>query len=103
MTDFGLTPEAQKLITDIFKRHPQVERVEVFGSRAMGNYEDSSDIDLVLWGDVDTRLQGEIMLELDELPLPYTFDVKIYHTINHQPLKEHIDKYAKLLYKRSDI
>ncbi len=27
------------------------------------------------------------MRELDELPLPYTFDVKAYEAIKHAPLK----------------
>lgn len=38
------------------------------------------------------------MRELDELPMPYTFDVKAYEAIKHPPLKRYIDKFGKILY-----
>jgi hypothetical protein len=37
------------------------------------------------------------MQELDELPLPYTFDVRAYESIRHEPLKRHIDEFGKTL------
>jgi uncharacterized protein len=46
---FGLRPEALDLIRSVFRRHPEVRRVEVFGSRALGRFEDHSDVDLALW------------------------------------------------------
>lgn len=96
---FGLRPEALELIRDVFRRHPEVRRVEVFGSRALGRFEDQSDVDLALWGDLDPGLMARIMQELDELPLPYTFDVKAYESIRHEPLKRHIDEFGKTLYR----
>jgi predicted nucleotidyltransferase len=95
---FGLRPEALELIREVFRRHPEVRRVEVFGSRAMRRFEDHSDVDLALWGDLDLGLIGRIARELDELPLPYTFDVKAYELIGHEPLKCHIDEFGKTLY-----
>jgi len=95
---FGLTSDALRLIREVFRGHPEVHKVDVFGSRAMGRFENSSDIDLALWGDLDRALIGRIMRELDELPLPYTFDVKAYQSIRHQPLKDHIDEVGKTLY-----
>ncbi len=97
--DFGLRPEALELIRDVFRRHSEVRRVEVFGSRALGRFEDQSDIDLALWGDLSPGLIARIMQELDELPLPYTFDVKAYESIRHEPLKRHIDEFGKTLYR----
>ncbi len=95
---FGLAHNAADLINDVFRRHNEVSKVMVFGSRATGRFEDYSDIDLAIWGDVNVRLIGRIMRELDELPLPYTFDVKAYEMINYAPLKAHIDKFGKILY-----
>jgi predicted nucleotidyltransferase len=43
---FGLRPEALELIRGVSRGHP----VEVFGSRALGRFEDQSDIDLALGG-----------------------------------------------------
>ena len=95
---FGFSSEALKLITEVFLQHPEVRIVKIFGSRAIGNFEDYSDVDLALWGDLNINLIGQISHELDELPLPFTFDVKDYKTINHVPLKEHIDEFGKILY-----
>lgn len=95
---FGLTLKALQLIGEVFRRHPEVRTVKIFGSRAIGRFEDYSDVDLALWGDIDLRLMGRIVSELDELPLPYTFDVKAYDAIDHHPLKRHIDEFGKILY-----
>ncbi len=99
---FGLTPEALKLISEVFRQHQEVRTVKIFGSRAIGCFEDYSDVDLALWGDLDINLIGQISHELDELPLPFTFDIKDYETINHIPLKEHIDEFGKILYESND-
>jgi hypothetical protein len=42
------------------------------------------------------------MRELDELPLPYTFDVQAYDSIKHEPLRHHIDEFGKVLYWSAD-
>jgi predicted nucleotidyltransferase len=96
--DFGLEPDALDLIREVFCRHPEVRKVKVFGSRATGRFEDCADVDLALWGDLDLALMGRIMRELDELPLPYAFDIKAYEAIRHPPLKRQIDQVGKLLY-----
>jgi predicted nucleotidyltransferase len=98
--EFGLRPEELELIRAVFHRHPEVRRVKVFGSRAAGHFEDSSDVDLALWGDLNPALLGRILRELDELPLPYAFDVEAYETIRHPLLKRHIDEVGKLLYEQ---
>jgi len=95
---FGLTPEALKLISEVFRQHPEVRLVKIFGSRAIGNFEDYSDVDLALWGDLNINSIGQILSELDELPLPFTFDVKDYEAIKHAPLKQHINEFGKILY-----
>jgi predicted nucleotidyltransferase len=43
---FGLRPEALELIRGVFRGHPEVERVEIFGSHALGRFEEQSDVDL---------------------------------------------------------
>lgn len=100
--NFGLTDRALALITGVLAQYPEVERVEVFGSRAMGNEKPNSDIDLVVWGDgVTFRLIARLALELDELPLPYLFDIKAYNQVTHPPLKEHIARHGRPLYVKT--
>ena len=96
--EFGLTPEALELISGVFRRHPEVRTAKIFGSRATGSFEDNSDVDLVLWGDLDMHSVGRILGELDELPLPYTFDVQAYKMVKHPPLKRYIDEVGRILY-----
>jgi predicted nucleotidyltransferase len=99
MTDFGLTVAELRLIREVFRRHPEVTRVKVFGSRAKGTQRPCSDIDLVLWGDLDIRRVTRIGGELDELPLPYIFDVWAYDAIHHPEVKAHVDRVARVVYE----
>lgn len=59
-----------------------------------------SDIDIALYGDVDDTLAARIAGELDELPLPYLFDVRAYPCVKHAPLLEHIDRVGKVVFTR---
>ena len=95
---FGLGREALELVREVFRRHPEIREVKIFGSRATGHFADNSDVDLAVWGGLDLNVVGRIMRELDELPLPYLFDVQAYDAIQHPPLKQHIDDVGKTLY-----
>ncbi|MDJ0763824.1 MAG: nucleotidyltransferase domain-containing protein [Myxococcota bacterium] len=99
---FGLTPSEFSLIETVFKKHVRIREVRIFGSRAQGTQEANSDIDIALFGDIDQDLLGNVVLELDELPLPYIFDVTNYKEVKHQALKQHIDVYGKVLYRRTE-
>jgi predicted nucleotidyltransferase len=96
--EFGLSPEAVKMICEVFQRHPEVHTVKIFGSRATGHFENNSDVDLVLWGDLNLDLTGRILHELEELPLPFMFDVENYDTIEQPRLKQQVDKFGKIFY-----
>jgi predicted nucleotidyltransferase len=72
--------------------------VRRWGSRAKGTQRPGSDIDLVLWGDLDILRVARIGGELDELPLPYIFDVRAYDAIHHPELKAHVDRVGRVVY-----
>jgi len=93
-----LTPAEIALLVGVFRRHPEITAVKLFGSRAKGTHAPNSDIDLALWGDVDDLRAEAIAAELDELPLPYHYDVQPFHTINLAPLREHIERVGIPLY-----
>lgn len=97
---FGLGPHGLELVREVFARHPEVREVKVFGSRAMGRFEPNSDVDLALWGRIDLTLSARIAAELEQLPLPYRFDVQVFDAIKHLPLKEHIERVGSTLYRR---
>jgi predicted nucleotidyltransferase len=87
-----------QLICSVLVRHAAVTGAILFGSRAKGTATQSSDIDLALEG-IEDQLQAEaIASELDELPLPYTFDVKALSAIRYNPLREHIERVGVRIY-----
>jgi predicted nucleotidyltransferase len=92
MIDTGLSTETLELLSSVFKQYQQIKQVILFGSRAKGTAENNSDIDLAIDGiDDDLQIQA-IAMALDELPLPYQFDVKALSNIKNPQLKEHIQR-----------
>ena len=85
----ALSEKESLLINSVLEQHPEVSLVTLFGSRAKGCHTNASDIDLALWG-VDALQAEAIASELDELPLPYSFDVKAFESIKQESLREHI-------------
>jgi predicted nucleotidyltransferase len=75
----------------------------VFGSRAQGRHRPESDVDLALYGELEERLVARIAGELEELPLPYSFDVLAYAGLRHGALQAHIDRVGPLVFERSEL
>ena len=98
MRKLPLSPAELALLLSVLRQHPEIKKVQLFGSRAKGTHSVRSDIDLALWGNVN-RLQAEtIAAELDDLPLPYRYDVQPFDLIQSQPLREHIERVGITLY-----
>ena len=72
----------------------EIKEVKIFGSRARGNFQLASDIDLALFGEINDKTLRHIFSELDELPTPYKFDVIAYDNIDNPDLKKSIDTYG---------
>lgn len=98
MTTPALSERELSLITGVMRRHPKVGCVKIFGSRAKGTHANHSDVDLALWGEVDALQAQAIAAELDELPLPYRFDVQAFSLIQLPALREHIERVGIQLY-----
>jgi uncharacterized protein len=92
MNNPALSPEELEHIRSVFHRHSEVKVVKLFGSRAKGTHRAQSDIDLALWGDIDELGAQAIAAELDELPLPYRYDVVAFASISLQALRDHIER-----------
>lgn len=100
---YGLPQSAIQKICIALSRYPQVERAILYGSRAKGNYKNASDIDLTLLGDDDLNLKmlNRIMDEIDDLLLPYTFDLSIFHDISDPDVIDHIRRVGIVFYKKA--
>lgn len=98
---FGLSDDTIQKINLVFKKYPSVEKVIVYGSRAKGNYKNGSDIDLTLIGKnlTDTD-RSRISSDLYDLPIPYSFDLSLFSQLDHEDLKEHIQRIGKVFYSQ---
>jgi predicted nucleotidyltransferase len=94
----GLSEKEKELIQKVLSNHAGVTGAILFGSRAKGVAMASSDVDLALEG-LDNPLQAEaIASELEDLPLPYRFDVKALAAIQSPALREHIERVGLRIY-----
>jgi predicted nucleotidyltransferase len=97
----GLTENAVARICTVFSKHPEVEKVILYGSRAKGNYKPGSDIDLTLLGaDLTQKTVGQIQSKLDDGLLPYRFDLSIFSQITHSDLLDHIQRVGVVFYEK---
>lgn len=100
MNVYGLLTDDLYKIEEVFKQFPQIQEVRIYGSRAKGNYRPGSDIDLTLIGDnLDLQLLNQLSSRLDDLLLPYLFDISVYQKIENADLVEHIKRFGKSFYK----
>jgi uncharacterized protein len=102
---FGLSEATIEKICTVLARYPQVETAVLYGSRAKGNYKPGSDIDLTLYGDEDLTLRVllRLMSEIDDLLLPYTIDLSIFHTIDDPDLIDHIERRVGIPFYQREV
>lgn len=101
---FGLKETTIQSICSVFSRYPQVEKALLYGSRAKGNYKNSSDIDLTLIGtaDLDYPILLKLMTELDDLLLPYMIDLSLLSRISDPGMREHIQRVGIVFYEKAN-
>lgn len=99
---YGLDDKYFNALISVFPRHPEVESVILYGSRAKGNYKPFSDIDITLKGSTLTRQHlGQIFTEIDDLLLPYFLDISIYNKLTDKGFIEAIDKTGVEIYRKN--
>jgi len=97
---FGLEEKTIEKINQVLANHSQVEQVILFGSRAMGNFKNGSDIDLAIKGlELNLKIINEISDEIDDLLLPYSFDLINFSHINNSELLNHINRVGMTFYQ----
>lgn len=90
---FGLTASAIKQICEVLSKHGKIQKVKLYGSRALGTFRPGSDIDLsFIAPEMDTTELLKIENELEELSLPYKFDLSLLHQIDNQNLVDQINR-----------
>ena len=98
---FGLEESTIEKILGVFLQHAEIERVVLYGSRAKGNYRPGSDIDLTLVGkDLSHEQLLSIEHQLDDLLLPYLFDLSIFSDIEDSDVIAHINRVGFIFYEK---
>lgn len=102
---YGLSEQVIARIQAVLRKYPQVQKAVLYGSRAKGCYKPGSDIDLTLIGGDELTLDVlyHISWELDDLLLPYTFDLSLFHQIDDPDVKDHIQRVGVVLYERESL
>jgi uncharacterized protein len=97
----GIDKKVEDDIRAVLSTFPMVDKAVLYGSRAKGNYKNGSDIDLTLFGkSLSLKTLFAIQEKLDELYLPYKFDLSIFSQITNPDLQEHIGRVGKVFYER---
>ncbi len=100
---YGLTHSDLDHINHAIAQFDEISEVWLFGSRAKGNYQPGSDLDLALKGDRITHTTVNRLSTYlnEETPLPYFFDIVHYETLNNISLVEHIDRVGIMIFEKS--
>ena len=86
----------------VFTLHPAIDQVIIYGSRARGQHQPHSDIDLTLVG---TQLDHQELLaiagELDDINHPYLIDISLQSSLSSDALLQQIEKDGQVFYAKT--
>ncbi len=102
LNKFGLSANSMSIISNIYKKYPQIEKVILYGSRAKGNYREGSDIDMTIISDGEFTHNDltHVINDFDDSMLPYLTDISIFSELQNPDLIDHIQRRGKVLYSR---
>lgn len=105
IAEIVLEPEYhQEIIRAAENRFPEIERIIIFGSRALGTAKSGSDIDIAIDGDNVTRATRLMFYDWlnNESSIPYKVDVLQLRELSNADLITHIKEKGKIIFdKRS--
>ena len=97
---YGLSQQALQQIKQCLASFSAIEQALLYGSRAMGTFRSGSDIDLVIVGPQFSHQQLlQLITALDDLLLPYSFDISRIQDIENKELLAHIARVGKVFYQ----
>ena len=100
---YGLGLKVVEAMQGVLARFPEIETAILYGSRAMGNYKNGSDIDLTLKlkSGVEPNLSLLYAVDeaLDNLDLIYTIDLSLLDHISNPNLIDHIERVGQVFYQ----
>lgn len=102
--NYGIKDEYWKKLETVFVSHKNIEKVILYGSRAKGTNRMYSDVDIVLVGEkINNREYTNIIQEIDDLLLPFIFDISVYYTLKDSNLIDSINKTGVIVYENGSL
>ena len=92
---YGIHESVYTKLMNYFENNIHIKKVILFGSRAKGNAEYNSDIDLAI--DCDSFFKGTVVEEIDEIIGVYSSDIVFLDKVNGD-IKDQIDAYGIEIY-----
>ena len=89
--------EMEVIISSLKKLN--IDQIVLFGSRAKGNHQTSSDFDIAIKGKVDKSKLLEIKEKIEDKIFPYSIDIVVYDELDEK-FKKIVDKTGKVIWKR---
>jgi len=90
--------QAQERLLAVLTAQPQVQRIWLFGSRAMGREQPGSDLDLCLEApQLSHRDRLRLLNAVDDLCLPWQVDLVLRHELPAE-LEEHVQRVGRCLW-----
>ena len=97
----GLKPKIFNLLNEVFTSYKEIDTVVLYGSRAKGTYHPGSDIDITIKSEhCNDSLVGKLAEEIDDLLLPYSFDISLWSQIDNPDLLAHIERVGIVIYQK---
>jgi len=99
---YGLENTTLEALQQILSTNKNIDEAVLFGSRATGTFKPGSDVDITLKGSgLSLTDITDIKIRLDDLLLPFIFDISIYEQIDNQDLLDHIQRVGSCIYIKS--
>ncbi|HIZ87436.1 MAG TPA: nucleotidyltransferase domain-containing protein [Candidatus Coprenecus pullistercoris] len=98
---FGLKDIEINRLKQLFAADERIETVILYGSRAKGTHKPFSDVDITLTGnDLTHENLVRLSLAIDDLLLPYQFDISILSSIENKALMSQILATGITIYRK---
>ena len=102
--NYGIKDDYWKRLETVLVSHKNIEKVILYGSRAKGTNRMYSDVDIVLVGEkINNREYTNIIQEIDDLLLPFIFDISVYYSIKDSNLIESINRTGVIIYENNSL
>jgi predicted nucleotidyltransferase len=101
---YGIKEEYWNKLESVFRNHKNIEKVILYGSRAKEINSPYSDVDIILVGEnIENREFCNILNEIDDLLLPFIFDISVNYTISNVNLIDSINKTGVIVYEDGSL